>query len=425
MDVPVSESVKRKRQVRRWCLVGGIVVALAAMTLGLSRLQPAAPSVDKSGLIMDTVKRGQMLRDVRGNGTLVPEDIRWISTANAGRVGQILVLPGAQVKSNTVLVELSNPEVEQAAFDAEWALKAAEATLANLRVQLDSQKLTQQSAVATAEANYSTAQLDYDVNADLAKNGLVPALILKESKAKADELLKLFEIEKKRLDMTDDATKAQLAAQDATVSQLRAQLDLKRRLVDALQVRAGMEGVLQRFGDLSQTTPLQAGQQLTAGAIVARVANQAKLKAVLKIAETQARDIAFGQPAQIDTRNGVVPGHVTRIDPAAENGTVTVDVALDAALPKGARPDLSVDGTIELERLENVLYVNRPVQGQADAKIGLFKVVDAGATAVRVPVKLGHTSVTSIEILDGLGIGDQVILSDMSQWDAADRIRLN
>jgi HlyD family secretion protein len=250
-------------------------------------------------------------------------------------------------------------------------------------------------------------------------------LILKESKAKADELLKLFQIEKKRLDMTDDATKAQLAAQEATVSQLSAQLALKRHLVDALKVRAGMEGVLQRYGDLSQTTPLQAGQQLMAGAIVARVANQAKLKAVLKIAETQARDIAFGQAAQIDTRNGIVPGHVTRIDPAAENGTVTVDVALDAALPKGARPDLSVDGTIELERLENVLYVSRPVQGQADTKIGLFKVVEGGGGAVRVPVKLGHTSVTSIEILDGLGVGDQVILSDMSQWDAADRVRLN
>jgi HlyD family secretion protein len=425
MDVPVSASVKRKRQLRRWWLAAGLVVALAAVTLGLSRLQPAAPSVDKSGLIMDTVKRGEMLRDVRGNGTLVPEDIRWISTANAGRVGQILVLPGAQVESNTVLVELSNPEVEQAAFDAEWALKAAEATLANLRVQLDSQKLTQESAVATAEANYSTAQLDYDVNEDLAKNGLVPALILKESKAKAGELSKLFEIEKKRLDMNDDATKAQLAAEDATVSQLRAQLALKRHLVDALKVRAGMDGVLQRYGDLGQTTPLQAGQQLMAGAIVARVANQAKLKAVLKIAETQARDIAFGQPAQIDTRNGIVPGHVTRIDPASENGTVTVDVALDAALPKGARPDLSVDGTIELERLEKVLYVGRPVQGQADTKIGLFKVVDSGGGAVRVPVKLGHTSVTSIEILEGLGMGDTVILSDMSQWDAADRLRLN
>ena len=425
MDVPVSPTLRRQRQVRRWWLAAGLVVALALVTLGLSRLQSAVPAIDKSGLFVDTVKRGEMLRDVRGNGTLVPEDIRWISTVNAGRVGQILVLPGAQVESNTVLVELSNPEVEQAAFDAEWALKAAEATLANLQVQLDSQKLTQESTVATAEANYSTAKLDFDVDDDLAKSGLVPALILKESKAKADELSKLFQIDKKRLEIGDDAAKAQLVAQEAAVAQLRAQLTLKRHQVDALKVRAGMDGVLQRYGDLTQSTPFQEGQQLTTGAIVARVANQAKLKAVLKIAETQARDIAFNQPAQIDTRNGIVPGHVVRIDPASENGTVTVDVALDAPLPKGARPDLSVDGTIELERLENVLYVGRPVQGQADTKIGLFKVVEGGNGAIRVPVRLGRSSVTTIQIMEGLQIGDQVILSDMSQWDTSDRIRLN
>jgi HlyD family secretion protein len=410
MDRPVSPELRRRRLARRWWMAAGLV---------------AAPSVEKSTLFMDTVKRGQMLRDVRGNGTLVPEEIRWISTVNAGRVGQILVLPGARVGSNTVLVELSNPEVEQAAFDAEWALKAAEATLANLRVQLVSQKLTQESTVATAEANYSTAKLDYDVNDDLAKNGLVPALTLKESKAKAEELSKLFQIEKKRLEIGDDASQAQLVAQEASVDQLRAQLALKRHLVDALKVRAGMDGILQRYGALSESTPFQEGQQLASGAIVARVANQAKLKAVLKIPETLVKDIAFSQSAQIDTRNGIVPGHVVRIDPASENGTVTVDVALDAALPKGARPDLSVDGTIELERLENVLYVGRPVQGQTDTKVGLFKVVDGGNGAIRVPVRLGRSSVTTIEILEGLQIGDQVILSDMSQWDTSDRIRLN
>jgi HlyD family secretion protein len=425
MDVPVSAEIRRRRKRRRWLMVSAGIVALALVTFLLSRLQPAAPSVEKSTLLMDFVKRGEMVRDVRGNGTLVPEDIRWISTVNAGRVGRILVLPGARVESNTVLVELSNPEVEQAAFDAEWALKAAEANMANLRVQLDSQKLTQESAVATAEANYSAAQLEFDVNEDLAKSGLVPALTLKESKAKAQELSKLFEIEKKRLEIGDDATKAQLAAQEASVAQLRAQLELKRHLVDALKVRAGMEGVLQRYGDLTQSTPFQEGQQLTAGAIVARVANQAKLKAMIKIAETQVMDIAFNQLAQIDTRNGIVPGHVVRIDPASENGTVTVDVALDAPLPKGARPDLSVDGTIQLERLENVLYVTRPVQGQADTKVGLFKVVDGGNGAIRVPVKLGRSSVTAIEILEGLQLGDQVILSDMSQWDASERVRLN
>jgi HlyD family secretion protein len=425
MDVPISAEIRRGRKRRRWMWGGAGVVALALITFGLSRLQPAAPGVEKASLLMDIVKRGEMLRDVRGNGTLVPEDIRWISTVNAGRVGRILVLPGARVQADTVLVELSNPEVEQAAFDAEWTLKAAEATLANLRVQLDSLKLTQESTVASTEANYDTAKMDYDVDEDLAKSGLVPALTLKESKAKAEELLKLLQIEKKRFEIGDDAAKAQLAAQQATVDQLRAQLALKRHLVDALKVRAGMDGVLQRYGALTESTPMQEGQQLSAGAIVARVANQAKLKAVLKIAEMQVRDIAYNQPAQIDTRNGIVPGHVVRIDPASENGTVTVDVALDAPLPKGARPDLSVDGTIELERLENVLYVGRPVQGQADTKVGLFKVVDDGKAAVRAPVSLGHVSVTSVEIRDGLQAGDQVILSDMSQWDAYDRVRLN
>jgi HlyD family secretion protein len=425
MDVPVSAEVRRRRRARRWWVAGGLIVILALVTGGLSRLQPAAPLIDKSTLFMDTVKRGEMLREVRGNGTLVPEDIRWISTINAGRVGRILVLPGARVESNTVLVELSNPEVEQAAFDAEWALKAAEASMANLRVQLDSQKLTQESTVATAEANYSTAKLDFDVNDNLAQNGLVPTLTVKQSKTKADELTKLFEIEKKRLIIEDDAANAQLAAQEATVAQLRAQLELKRHLVDALKVRAGMNGILQRYGDLTQSSPLQEGQRLAAGTIVARVANQTKLKAVLKIPETLVGDIAFNQTAQIDTRNGIVPGHVVRIDPASENGTVTVDVTLDAPLPKGARPDLSIDGTIELERLENVLYVGRPVQGQADTKVGLFRVVDSGSGAVRAPVKLGRSSVSTIEVLDGLQVGDQVILSDMSQWDSYDRVRLN
>jgi HlyD family secretion protein len=290
---------------------------------------------------------------------------------------------------------------------------------------LATQKLTQQSTVATAEAAYSTAKMDNDVNEELAKSALIPTLTLKESKAKVEELSKLLEIEKERLKILDDAAAAQLGVQEATVAQLRAQLALKRRLVEALKIRAGMDGVLQRYGDLTQTTPLQVGQQLPAGAIVARVANQAKLKAVIKIAETQVKDIAFNQPAQIDTRNGIVPGHVIRIDPASENGTVTVDVALDGPLPKGARPDLSVDGTIQLERLENVLYVGRPVQAQSETTAGLFKVVDGGKGAVRVSVKLGRSSVTAIEVLQGLQAGEQIILSDMSQWDSYDRVRLN
>ena len=422
MDVPVSPAIRRRRKRRRWLSGIAGVVVLTLITFGLSRLHPAAPAVEKASIWINTVKRGEMLRQVRGNGTLVPEDIRWVVTINPGRVEQILVLPGAAVKSNTVLVELANPEVKQAAFDAEWQLKESEADLANLRAQLKSQKLTQQATVATAEANYSSANLDFSVNDALAKAGLVPAMTLKQARAKADELAKLLEIERDRVADGDNAATAQLAAQEAKVAQLRAQLELKRRQVEALKVSAGMDGVLQRLGDA--TNPLQAGQQLAAGALVARVANPAKLKAEIKIAETQAKDIQLGQPAEIDTRNGVIPGHVVRVDPAVDKGTVTVDVALEAPLPKGARPDLTVDGTIQLERLEGVLYVGRPVQGQSDSTVGIFKLEAGRSEAVRVPVKLGCSSVSTIEIVSGLQAGDQVIVSDMSQWDAQDRIRL-
>lgn len=422
MDVPVSPTVRRRKKRRRWLLGIGAVAVLAAVTVGLSRLQPAAPNVEKSTLYMDTVKRGEMLRQVRGNGNLVPEDIRWIPTVNAGRVERILVLPGARVNPDTVLVELSNPEVGQEAFDAEWQLKGGEAELANLRVKLDVDKLGQKKAVATAEAEYSKAQQEFEVEDELAKGGLVPALSVKQSGRKAEETAKLLEIERECLKAADVSARAQLEVQDAKVSQLRAKLELKRRQVEGLKIRSGMDGVLQRLGD--STNPLQLGQQLAAGAPVARVANMTKLKAAIKIAETQARDVLLDQRAEIDTRNGVIPGHVTRIDPAVENGTVTVDVALDAPLPKGARPDLSVDGTIQLERLENVLYVGRPVQGQPDSQVGLFKVVDGGKGAVRVPVKLGRSSVSTIEIVGGLQVGNQVILSDMSQWDAYERLRL-
>ena len=422
MDVPVSPVLKKRRQRRRWLLAAGATVLLALVTLGLSQLQPAAPSVEKSSIWIDTVKRGEMLRQVRGNGTLVPEDIRWIPTVNAGRVERILVLPGARVDTNTVLVELSNPEVEQAAFDAEWELKGTEAEMANLRVQLDTDKLTEKKAVATAEADYVNAKLELEVEEELATNKLTPEITLKQARAKAEEFCKLLDIEQDRLKASDVSAQAQLEVQLAKVEQLRAQRELKRKQVDALKIRAGMDGVLQRLGD--PANPLELGQQLTAGAPVARVADMAKLKAAIKIPETQARDIQLEQPAEIDTRNGIIPGHVIRIDPAVENGTVTVDVALDAPPPKGTRPDLSVDGTIQLERLEDVLYVGRPVQGQPDSTIGFFKVVDNGKRAVRVPVRLGRSSVSAIEIVGGLQVGDQVILSDMSQWDAHERVRL-
>ncbi|MGO9203025.1 MAG: efflux RND transporter periplasmic adaptor subunit [Limisphaerales bacterium] len=424
MDIPRPDQARKIRRRRILFLLSGLAV-ISLITAGLARLKPAAPSVEKGSLLIDTVKRGDFTREVRGNGTLVPEDIRWIPTINAGRVERVLVQPGSPVKADTVLVELSNPDVQQAAFDAEWALNGAEAEMTNLHVTVATQKLSQQSTVASAGSSYSTAKLEFDVNEDLSKGGLVPALTLKESEAKMKETGELFNIEKERLRIQDDAAAAQIAVKAASLAQLRAQLALKRRLVDALKIRAGMEGVLQRYGDLTQTTPLQTGQQLAAGAIVARVANQAKLKAVLKLPETQVKDITFNQLAQIDTRNGVVPGHVVRIDPASENGTVTVDVALDAPPPKGARPDLNVDGTIELERLQNVMHVGRPVQGQPESRAGLFKVVDNGRGAVRVQVGLGRSSVTTIEVLEGLQVGDQVILSDMSQWDAFERVRLN
>jgi HlyD family secretion protein len=423
MDVPVSPAAKKRRQRRRWWLAGGGILLLALVTCGLARLQPAAPLVEKSSVWTDTVKRGEMICEVRGNGTLVPEDIRSIPTLNAGRVERIQVLPGARVSAETILVELSNPEVKQAAFDTEWQLKGEEAELASLRVQLQSDKLTQEKAVASAEADYSSAQLDYEVDQALAKSGLEPAVTLKQAKTKAEELAKLLEIERKRLEGFDASAKAQVDVHDAKVSQLRAQLELKQEQVEALKIRAGMDGILQRLGD--STNPLQLGQQLTAGAAVARVANVSKLKAAIKIAETQAKDIQLDQYAEIDTRNGLIAGHVMRIDPAVDNGTVTVDVALDATLPKGARPDLTVDGTIRLERLENVLYVGRPVQGQPESEVGLFKLVDGGRAAARVPVKLGRGSVSCIEVREGLNVGDQIILSDMSNWDAHDRVRLN
>jgi HlyD family secretion protein len=338
-------------------------------------------------------------------------------------VERILVLPGARVQAGTILVELSNPAVEQEAFEAQWQLKGAEAELANLRVQMKTEQLTLKKAVATAEADYSSAALEYEVEDGLAKNGLAAAVTLKQAKTKADESAKLLEIERECLEASADSAKAQLEVQEAKVAQLRAQSELKRSQVEALKIRAGMDGVLQRLGD--PNNPLQLGQQLAAGALVARIANPANLKATLKVPEAQAKDVLLDQRADIDTLNAIVRGHVTRIDPAVENGTVTVDVALDEPLPKGARPDLSVNGTIQLERLENVLYVGRPVQGQPESQIGLFKLVQNGKAAVRVSVMLGRGSVGTTEIREGLNPGDQVILSDMSRWDTFERVKLD
>jgi HlyD family secretion protein len=398
-----------------------ILLVLAGTTLGLSNLKPAAPSVERAQIWLDTVKRGDMVRQVRGTGLLVPEQALWIPAVCAGRVQNILVLPGLAVKADSILVELSNPEVEQAVFNAEWQLKAAEAELANLKVQLKSQHLTQEGTVANSHSLANSARLDADVNDALATNGLVPAITVRQSRSKAEDALRLLEIETERLKISAEAAISQQAVQEAKVEQLRAELQLKRRQADSLKVRAGIDGVLQKLGD---AMPLQVGQQLAAGANVARVADPTRLKAEVKIHETQAQDIQLGQVAIVDTRNGTATGCVSRVDSAVQNGTVTVDIKLAQTLPKGARPDLSVEGTIELERLDNVIYVGKPVMADANAEVMLFKLTSP-KDAVRARVKLGRSSVTTVEVIQGLQPGDQIILSDMSQWQRHDRIKLN
>lgn len=421
MDISRPELGRRRRR-RRALYSAAALVLLAGTTLGLSRLKPAAPRVDRHAVYTDTVKRGEMLRQVRGNGTLVPEEVNWVPAITAGRVERIRVLPGAEVKADTVLVELSNPEVEHAAFEAGWQLKAAQAQSNKLKVQLETERLGQEAQAAQLRAECSVAKLDAQADAELAAGKLVDRLTALRSQTKAEQLVIRCELEEKRLRILQDSHEAQLAAQQAEIERLRAVLELRRTQEARLQVRSGLDGVLQRLGDRET---LQVGQQLPAGALVARVANPARLKAEIKIVETQAKDVAPGQKAVIDTRNGKIAGHVVRVDPAVQNGTVTVDVALDEALPRGARPDLSVEGVIELERLPDVLHVGRPVQGQADSLVGLFKVSAGGREAERVPVRLGRSSVNTIEILSGLELGDTILLNDMSQYDAHDRVRLN
>jgi HlyD family secretion protein len=359
-----------------------------------------------------------MLLQVRGLGTLVPEEILWIPAITDGRVARRFILPGTQVEANTVIFQLSNPEQEQAALDAEWQLKAAEAQYKSLKAQLDSQLLDQKALAATVQSDYTEAKLDSDKDAELAKLGLGAELNAKITHAKSDALATRNDIENQRLAVTAASEKAQLDAQQARVEQMRALYELKKSQLDSLRVRAGAEGVLQEL-------EVEVGQRVVAGAPLAKVVQPTKLKAQLKIPETQAKDVQIGQSASVDTRNGIIPGHVMRVDPSVINGTVTVDVKLDGALPKGARPDLSVEGTIELENLPDVVYVGRPAFGQPNSTVGIFKYDPDGKGATRVQVKLGRASVNSVEILAGLEPGDKVILSDMSQWDAFNRIRLD
>ncbi len=416
MDVK-REGAAKKKIIRR-VITGIVIVAVAGgVSFWLSKLQPAAVTVERSSVWPDVVKRGPMLRNVRGMGTLVPEEILFVPANSEGRVEKIHMRAGAVVQPNTILLELSNPDLQLAAFDAEWKVKQAEATYRDLKVKLESQRLDQVSSAAKVQSEFTQAKLQSDRDEALIKFGLKSDLEYKLTKAKADELDGRTKIEDQKVANFGESIDAQLAAQKVGIEQLKAAWDLKKEQVAQLKVRSGAAGVLQQM-------PVEVGQKVLVGAVLAKIAQPTKLKAELKIAETQTKDILIGQPATIDTRNGIIQGHVVRIDPAAVNGTVTVDVKLDEALPAGARPDLSVDGTVDLERIKDVIYIGRPVYGQPNSTITLFRMIPGTDEAIRVPVKLGRGSVNHIEVLEGLSVGDNVILSDMSQQDSQNRIKL-
>jgi len=422
MDIVRDESVKKKKRRKQVIMAVVAVIAVLGVTLGVSRLKPAAPSVEYGTIWPDTVKRGSMLRQVRGIGSLVPipEDVRLIPAETDVRVEKVLILPGTPVKPDSLIMELSNPQVVQEALNADLDLKSAEAEYHNTKAKVDSDLMNLKGEAATVEADYENAKRDATANKELAKIGVLSDSALKASLAKEKEMSTRYQIEQDRISESSKAVETQLQVQQTTIEQKRALADLKHRQLDALKVRAGITGVLQ-----GADPPIQVGQRLTQGTILAKIVQPEHLKAELKIPETQAKDIIPDQTAEIDTHNGIVKGHVSRIDPAVLNGTVTVDVALDEAPPKGARPDLSVDGTITLERLNDVLYVGRPAFGQEKSTVSMFKIDPDGKSASRVKVELGRSSVNTIEILGGLKEGDQVILSDMSRWDANDHIRLD
>lgn len=417
MDIQRKDA-GRKRLIRRLIFGAVLIIAIVSISFGLARLKPAAPTVERATVWIDTVKRGPMVRQVRGLGTLVAEDILIIPAETDGRVEKRLMLPGVNVKADTPIMVLTNPDLEVAMNDYEWQVKQAKANLEDLRVRLLSQQIDQRSLVTKTASEFNQAKLTLDRDRQLLKLNLKSDLEVRLSEAKYDELVSRLENEKQRLDILAESIKAQMDSQKVQIEKLQAQYGLKQRQFAQLTVRAGTVGMLQQLS-------VEVGQRVTAGTALARVSQPWKLKAELKIPETQAKDIQFGQVAQIDTRNGIIPGSVMRIDPAAVNGTVTVDVKLQGELPQGARPDLSVDGVIELERLADVVYVGRPVFGQPNSQITLFKLEEDGKGANRIPVKLGRTSVSTIEIVEGLKVGDQVILSDMSAWEAQNRIRLN
>lgn len=402
-----------KPQRARYLLLGVGVAVLAAATVALARLEPAPPAVERATVVIDTVKRGAMLLDVRGRGTLVPEQIRWVTAVTQGRVERIRMRPGSAVKAGDVLVELSNPDLELKALEAQRQLAQAQADLVNLRATLESERLAQESQISSLRVARSEAERRAHGDARLA--GLLPPEEISISKERAAELEQRMAIEGRRLDVQAGAMSTRVSAERTQLETLRAIVAFNARLIDGMKVRAGADGVLTEL-------PLEEGQWVTPGTLLARVVRPERLKAQLRIAETQAKDLQLGQPARIDTRNGIVPGRVARIDPASQGGTVGVDVTLEGELPKGARPDLSVDGTIELEHLPDVLYTGRPAYGQAEGAVGLYRLV--GDDAVRVKVQLGRASASAVEIRSGLSLGDRVILSDMSAWDAHERVRI-
>jgi len=414
VDIPRKPRNRRKRNL---ILTASAAAVLATITFGFSRLRAAAPVVDRGGLWTDTVKRGPMLREVKGPGTLVPERIRLITADTAGRVERIPLRPGAQVEPGAVLLELSNPDVMLQALDAERQLAQAQADLINLRATADGNTLATRSSLATLEAQAADAQRRAKADQKLAADGMISEVEARQQVERAEELRSRLDLERKRLGVVAASGKEQVAAQEAQIERLRAVVAFRRNQVDSMKVRSVDRGVLSEL-------PLELGQWVTPGALLAKVVQPERLKAVLRIPETQARDLALHLAAAIDTRNGLVQGQVSRISPAANQGSVEVDVSLPAELPRGARPDLTVEGTIEIEKLQDVLFVGRPAGAQAGGQTELFKIVKGGDEAHRVKVRLGRSSVSTVEIVDGLAEGDAVILSEMSQWDTTDRVRL-
>jgi len=416
MDIARPDE-KRKKKIRRTIYVSIALLLVTGIALGLSRLKPAAPSVDRATVWPGTVKRGPMLRDVRGLGTLVPETIWTVPAATEGRVEKRYLLPGTPVKANTVILDLSNPQLQQQTLDAQYQLKAAQASLEQVKAQLQNQLMDKRTAAASISSQYRTIEMQKESNEALGKAGLKDALTVRTSEVQAEELAKQNELAQKEVETFQTSIDAQLAVAQATVDQKKALYELNKSQLDRLHVRPGIDGVLQELN-------VDVGQQVAAGAVLLKVAQPTQLKAALQIAETQAKDIQIGQKASIDTHNGVIAGHVIRIDPAVLNGTRTVDVKLDGALPPGAVPQLSVEGTVEIEHLADVLFVDRPVHGDENSKVGLFKLTPDGKEAVRVQVELGRASVNAIEVRNGLQVGDQIILSDMSAEDNFDRVEL-